>query len=152
MNNIQKQVDEARAALASLEAEQHSISTDIDRAGKAADVDRMIQLERRADELPRRIDLQTARVLRLVNGRDEARLPELEELERQTTDEAARGREIKEKVTREQIALDGAAYNAVQEVRDLKRDIADRAREAARLEGQSRQPRGSVLRSAMHVA
>jgi hypothetical protein len=152
MSNIQKQVDEARAALADLEAEQRNITADIERAGKAADVDRMIQLERRADELPRRITLQTARLLRLANERDAARLPELEELERQTADEDARQDEIVATAARGKIATSGAAYNAAQEVRDLKRDMADRAREYARLEGQARLPRGSVLRSAMHVA
>jgi hypothetical protein len=153
MTNIQKQVDAARAALADLEAEQRNITADIERAGKAADVDRMIQLERRADELPRRITLQTARLLRLANERDVARLPALEELERQTTDEAARRREIEATATRERIAADGAAYNAAQEVRDLKRDMADRGREAARLEGQGRQPRaGAVLHTSPQAA
>jgi len=152
MSNIQKQIDDARAALEELEREQRTITADIARAGEAADVDRMIQLEARADELPRRIALQTARMLRLTNERDAERLPEVKEQKRQTAEQAARGREIEAKATRERIALDGAAYNAAQEERDLISDMADRAREYARLEGQARLPRGSVLRSAMQVA
>jgi chromosome segregation ATPase len=152
MTNIQTQIDEARAALDGLVLEQSTITAEIARAGEAADVDRMIQLEARADELPRRIALQTARMLRLTNERDAARLPELEEQKRQTAEQAARRREIEAKATRERIAADGAAYNASQELSDLKSDMADRARECARLEGQARLPRGSVLRSAMHAA
>jgi len=152
MTNIQTQIDEARAALEALETEQRTITADIERTGKAADVDRIIKLEARADELPRRIDLQTARMLRLTNERDVARLPELEKQKRQTAEQAARQGEIVAKAARERIATSGAAYNAAQEERDLKSNIADREREAARLEGQSRQPRASVLRSAMHAA
>ena len=152
MSNIQKQIDEARAALASLETERRTIAADIARAGEAADVDRMIQLEARADELPRRVALQTARMLRLTNERDAARLPELEEQKRQTAELAARRREIEGNATRERIAADGEAYNASQEVRDLISDMADREREYARLEGQARQRGGAVLRAAMPVA
>ena len=152
MSNIQKQIDEARAALAALEAEQRTITADIDRAGEAADVDRMIQLERRADELPRRIALQTSRLLRLTNERDAARLPDLEEQKRQTADEAARRREIEATATRERKAADGEAYNASQEVSDLKSNMAARAREYARLEGQARQRGGAVLHTSPQAA
>ncbi len=152
MSNTRTEIQEAQATLDALQLEQQTITRQLADAADAGDIDGQLALERRAAELPRRINLQQARVFRLANERDDARLPELEEAATRAAERSLRAREVKEEGARLAQIAEGESYNTRQELLAARQDIATRAREIARLEGQARQPRGSVLRSAMHVA
>jgi len=152
MSDTRTEIQEAQATLDALQLEQQTITRQLADAADAGDIDEQLALERRAAELPRRIDLQQARVFRLANERDDARLPELEEAFNEAAETALRDREAKEEAARIARIAEGESYNARQELLNERQDMATREREIARLEGQPRQPRGSVLRSAMPVA
>ena len=152
MSNTPTEIQEAQGTLDALEIEQQTITRQLADAADAGDIDGQLALERRAAELPRRIDLQQARVFRLANERDDARLPELEESATRAAERSLRAREVKEETARLAQIAEGESYNTRQELLAARQDMATREREIASLEGQARQPRGSVLRSAMHVA
>ncbi len=152
MSDTRTEIQAAQGTLDALQLEQQTITRQLADAADAGDIDEQLALERRAAELPRRISLQQARVFRLANERSRARLPELEEAATRAAERSLRAREAKEEAARIAQIAGGESYNTRQELLNERQDIATREREIARLEGEARLPRGSVLRSAMHVA
>jgi predicted metal-dependent phosphoesterase TrpH len=153
MSNTPTEIQAAQATLDALQLEQQTNTRQLADAADAGDIDGQLSLERRAAELPRRISLQQARVFRLANERDRARLPELEAAFNEAAERSLRAREVKEEGARLAQISAGESYNTRQELLAARQDIATRAREIARLEGEARLPRaGAVLRSAMPAA
>ncbi len=153
MSDTRTEIQEAQATLDALQLEQQTITRQLADAADAGDIDEQLALERRAAELPRRIDLQQARVFRLANERDDARLPGLEAASNEAAETALRAREAKEEAARIARISEGESYNTRQELLAVRQDMATRAREVSRLEGQARQPRaGAVLHTSPQAA